>query len=55
MVKDRVAFRRSLQPLLSAEFDHVLPGHGAPVLHDGRARFRSALAERGLVDGEGVP
>jgi hypothetical protein len=49
MAKDRDALRASLQPLLSADFDHVLPSHGAPVLHDGPARLRAALAERGLL------
>jgi hypothetical protein len=49
-VKDREAFRRSLEPLLASDFDHVLPSHGAPVLGDGKARLRAALVERGLVD-----
>lgn len=49
-VKDREAFRRSLDPVLAADFDHVLPSHGAPVLHEGKARLRAALAERNLAD-----
>jgi len=50
MVRDRGAFKRSLAPLLSAEFDHVLPSHGAPIFNEGKARLHAALAERGLVD-----
>lgn len=49
-VKDREAFRRSLEPVLASDFDHVLPSHGAPVLGDGKARMHAALEERGLTD-----
>ena len=48
-VKDRDALRRSLEPVLAADFAHVLPSHGAPVLNDGKERLRAALVERGLA------
>jgi len=49
-VKDRAALRRSLAPILQADFDRVVPGHGAVVEPGGKERLRAAFRERGLVD-----
>ena len=50
LTKDRAALKRSLRPLIDADFDNIAPGHGALVSGDGKARLLAALRERGLVD-----
>ncbi|QRK09688.1 hypothetical protein JQX13_06045 [Archangium violaceum] len=46
--KDRPAFESSLKKITALEFDHLLPGHGAVVMNDGRAALIGALRERGV-------
>jgi hypothetical protein len=42
-VQDRGEFKRSLQTLLSWPIDHVLVGHGEPVIGNGGRRIKEAL------------
>jgi hypothetical protein len=42
----RERFNPTLEPLLEIDFDRVLVTHGQPVLADGRAELRAALAAR---------
>jgi hypothetical protein len=42
----RERFNPTLEPLLELDFDRVLVTHGRPVLADGRAELRAALAAR---------
>jgi hypothetical protein len=42
----RERFNPTLEPLLELDFDRVLVTHGQPVLADGRAALREALAAR---------
>jgi hypothetical protein len=42
----RERFNPTLEPLLELDFDRVLVTHGQPVLADGRAELRAALAAR---------
>jgi len=42
----RERFNPTLEPLLELEFDRVLVTHGQPVMADGRAELRAALAAR---------
>jgi hypothetical protein len=42
----RDRFNPTLEPLLELDFDRVLVTHGRPVLADGRAQLRAALAAR---------
>jgi hypothetical protein len=42
----RERFNPTLEPLLELEFDRVLVTHGRPVMADGRAELRAALAAR---------
>jgi hypothetical protein len=42
----RERFNPTLEPLLELDFDRVLVTHGRPVLSDGRAELRAALAAR---------
>ncbi|MFP2905680.1 hypothetical protein ACLESD_11605 [Pyxidicoccus sp. 3LFB2] len=46
--KDRPAFEASLKRITALEFDHLLMGHGAIVMNDGRAALIGALKERGV-------
>ena len=47
--KDRAALKASLAPVLQADFDRVVPGHGAILETGGKARLAAAFAERGLA------
>jgi hypothetical protein len=42
----RERFNPTLEPLLELDFDRVLVTHGQPVMADGRAELRAALAAR---------
>jgi glyoxylase-like metal-dependent hydrolase (beta-lactamase superfamily II) len=42
----RQRFNPTLEPLLELDFDRVLVTHGQPVMADGRAELRAALAAR---------
>jgi glyoxylase-like metal-dependent hydrolase (beta-lactamase superfamily II) len=50
---DPVRARRALAALEGLEFDHLLPGHGPPLLGDARARVHEFLEE--LFDGTQQP
>lgn len=43
MVRDRAAFRRSLQHVLRLDVERIVPGHGAIVERDGTRLLRSVL------------
>lgn len=44
LLRDRAAFRRSLDPLLGWDFERVVMAHGGVVEKDGRARLEEAFA-----------
>ncbi len=48
IVQDRGAFSASVERALDAEFDRIVPAHGAILELDAKARAREALAKRGL-------
>jgi hypothetical protein len=48
-VKDREAFKASLQPISQWEFEAVVPSHGEPVEGGGKPKLMEAFRERGLV------
>jgi hypothetical protein len=48
-VKDKAAFRRSLDELFTWDFDRIVMSHGEVIPQDGKARLRSALQERGCL------
>lgn len=43
-IRDRAAFRASIERILSWEFDRILLGHGRNIERDGRATLRRAFA-----------
>ena len=47
--RDKEALRNSLTPVAAADFEHLVPGHGAMVPRDGKRRLLEALHERGLL------
>lgn len=49
LVRDRSAFRRSLERILEWPFQRIIVGHGETVERDGREIFREAFARRGWV------
>lgn len=49
-VKDRAAFRRSIDAILAWDFDRIAMAHGELVTKDGRSQLIEALRERGLYD-----
>lgn len=48
-IKDREAFRRSLEPVLAADFDRVIVGHGAVIPSGGKVLLNQALQDAGLL------
>lgn len=48
-VKDRAAFRASMDEVLALDFDHVVPSHGAIAEGNGKERLRAALVERKVL------
>lgn len=47
-IKDRAAFQRSLAPLSSLEFKHLVPGHGDILSTDAKEQLFARLQERGF-------
>lgn len=47
-IKDRAAFQRSLAPLSSIDFKHLVPGHGDIVSTDAKEQLFARLQERGF-------
>lgn len=47
-IRDRPAFRKSLEPIMDADFDRIIVGHGAVIERDGRALFARGIADAGL-------
>lgn len=48
-IKDRDAFRQSLQALLALPIQRIIPGHGEVLESDAKARARSVFEKRGLI------
>ena len=48
MIRDRDAFRRSLEDILQWDFDRIVVGHGAIIKSNGQERLRSVLRQAGL-------
>jgi hypothetical protein len=46
-IKDRAAFQRSVERLLTWDFDRVIVGHGEIIERDGKRRLMTALQEGG--------
>ena len=53
MIKDRAAFKESLQPILACEFDRIIVGHGDPITTDAQRILREELAQRYFLPREG--
>lgn len=51
-IKDKAAFERSLERVLTYNFDKIIVGHGEIVASDAPTRLRAALKERGLLGGQ---
>lgn len=47
LLRDKSAFRASVQRIAALDFDNVAPGHGALVLGDAKSQLLEALRERG--------
>ncbi|KAI9009028.1 hypothetical protein DFJ74DRAFT_772648 [Hyaloraphidium curvatum] len=45
---DRAAVKRGFEKVLGLEWENLLAGHGRPVLGDGKAALRAALADWGM-------
>lgn len=45
LVRDRVAFRASVERVLSHDFDRIVPGHGDVVAANGKGVWREAFGE----------
>ncbi len=48
-VKNRAAYDRSLEKLFTWDFDNIITGHKEPVLGNGKALLREALARKGMM------
>lgn len=48
-VKDRAAFKASVEEVLALDFDHVVPSHGAIAEGNGKALLKAALVERAIL------
>jgi hypothetical protein len=48
-IKDRAAFRESLEEVLACDFDRIIPGHGELIEHDGKALLQRAMQDAGLL------
>jgi hypothetical protein len=49
MIRDRVAFRTSVDKIMAWDFDRVVVGHGEVVESDGKARIREVLVKFALA------
>ncbi len=49
VVRDRGLFEKSLQKLLSYDFDNIIVSHGHNVMGNGKALLQRALQDRGLL------
>lgn len=47
-IKDVAAFLKSLETILSWDFERIVVGHGEPVLSDAKAKLRKAFSDAGL-------
>ncbi|QJE97367.1 hypothetical protein [Luteolibacter luteus] len=48
-VSDNEAFRRSLEEVMSWDFDRIIPGHGEPIESGGKELLRRAMGEAGFL------
>lgn len=48
-IRDRPAFRKSLEPIMAADFDRIIVGHGTVIERDGRALLTRGLADAGVI------
>ncbi len=48
-IKDRAAFRASIEKVLAFDFDRLVMAHGDIVATNGKAKLREALSHRGLL------
>ena len=49
MIKDRVAFKESVRPILACEFGRIVVGHGDIITQDAQRVLREELAARDLL------
>lgn len=48
-IKDRPAFRASIERVLDLDFDRIIVGHGGMVESDGKAMLQRAMADAGII------
>jgi hypothetical protein len=51
LIKDRPAYDRSIRALLAWDFDRIVVGHHVPILANGKALLKAALARKGMLPG----
>ena len=49
LVKDRAAYDRSIEMLLSHDFDRIIVGHRVPIPSNGKELLKQALARKGML------
>ncbi len=47
-IRDRAAFRGSLEEILAWDFDRIIPGHGEPIEYGGKEALRGAMRDAGF-------
>jgi hypothetical protein len=51
-IKDKAAFEKSANQLLSWDFDRIIMSHGTPVETGGKELLRSAISQRGFFSSQ---
>ncbi len=51
-IEDEAAFLKSLETVLSWDFERIIVGHGEPVLTDAKGKLRRAFRDAGVGGGE---
>lgn len=49
LVKDKEAFQKSMQKILSLDFDNIIVSHGENYMSGAKEALRKSLAERGII------
>jgi hypothetical protein len=48
MIKDKAALKKSIDEVLSCDFDNIIVSHGENIIGGANEKLRAALAERGF-------
>ena len=51
MIRDRVAFARSIRAIMERDFERVIVAHGEPIPRDGKKWMTEALSRSSLSSG----